>query len=102
MINSENTQYITHISKLPQSTSCAIKNNSGAKTCRVAETRAPQLSQKNGEEDHQAPITEEAKEFGEIGTVGLPVSKISETSHFQSQMHDSVESIADSDLEDGE
>ena len=44
------------------------------------------------------------KEFGEIGIHGLPDSKISETSYFQSQMHfnDSVESIADSDLEDGE
>ena len=44
------------------------------------------------------------KEFGESGTVGLPDSKISETSYFQSQMHfdDSMERIADSDLEDGE
>ena len=56
-----------------------------------------------GEEDHRAPITEEVKEFREIGTAGLPDSKISETCYFQSQMHfyDSVESIADSDLEDG-
>ena len=40
----------------------------------------------------------------EIGTAGVPDSKLSETSYFQSQMHfdDSVESIADSDLEDGE
>ena len=39
------------------------------------------------------------KGFGEIGTAGL-----SGTSQFQSQMQfdDSVESIADSDLEDGE
>ena len=43
--HTENTQYITHISKLRQSTSCAIKNHSGVKTCRVAETRALQLSQ---------------------------------------------------------
>ena len=44
------------------------------------------------------------EEFGEAGTAGLPDLKISETSHFQSKMHvdDSVESIADSDLEDGE
>ena len=44
------------------------------------------------------------KEFGEIGTAGLSGSKKSETSYFQSQMHfdDSVESTADSDLEDGE
>ena len=40
------------------------------------------------------------KEFGKIGTAGLPNSKISETSYFQSQMHfdDSVEIIAESDL----
>ena len=89
--NTENTQYIPHISKLPQSTSCAIKNHSGVKTCRVAEPRAPQLPQvmsprslrlsqgselileihtskmmyrrKVGEEDHRAPITEEVAEF---------------------------------------
>ena len=43
------------------------------------------------------------KEFGEIGTAGLPDSEISETYSFQSKMHfdDSVESNADSDLEDG-
>ena len=57
---------------------------------------------------YRAPITEEVKEFGEIAKAGcshsLPDSKISETSYFQSQMHfdDSVESIADPDLEDGE
>ena len=45
MINSENTQYIMHISKLPQSRSCAIENHSGVKICRVAESRAPQLPQ---------------------------------------------------------
>ena len=57
-----------------------------------------------GEEDHRAPTTEDVEEFGEIGTHGVPDSKQSGTSHFQSQMHfdDSVESIADSDLEDGE
>ena len=57
-----------------------------------------------GEQGHQAPITEEVKEIGEIGTHGLPDSKISETSYFQSHVHfdDSVESTADSDLEDGE
>ena len=41
----ENTQYVPHISKITQSTSCAIKNHSGVKTCRVAETRALQLPQ---------------------------------------------------------
>ena len=57
-----------------------------------------------GERDHRVPITEEVKEFGEIGTHSLPESKISETSYFKPHMHfdGSVESIADSDLEDGE
>ena len=57
-----------------------------------------------GERDHRVPITEEVKEFGEIGTHSLPDSKIKETSYFQSHMHvdDSLESIADSDLEDGQ
>ena len=47
----------------------------------------------------ELPITEEVGEFGEIFESGLPDSKKSETSYFQSQMHfdDSVESIADSD-----
>ena len=43
--HNENTQCIPHISKLSQSTSCAIKNHSGVKTCSVAETRAQQLPQ---------------------------------------------------------
>ena len=62
------------------------------------------VHEKVGEEDHRAPITEEVDDFGEIGTAGLRDSGISETSYFQSQMHfdDSVESIADSALEDGE
>ena len=41
-------------------------------------------------------ITEDVDDFGKVGA---------ETSYFQSQMHseyDSAESIADSDLEDGE
>ena len=36
---------ITHISKLSQSTSCAVKYHSGVRTCRVAESRGGQLSQ---------------------------------------------------------
>ena len=62
------------------------------------------VQEKYGEEDHRAPITEEVKEFGEIGTAGLPDSELPETSYFQSHMHfdDFAESIADSDLEDGE
>ena len=49
-------------------------------------------------------ITEEMEQFGEIRTAGVPDSEVSETSYIQSQMHfdDSVESIADSDLEDRE
>ena len=48
--------------------------------------------------------TEEVEELGEIGADVLPDCKISETSCFQSQMHfdDSVESTADSELDDGE
>ena len=48
------------------------------------------------------------KDFGEIGTAvcshSSQDSKISETSYFQTHTHfdDSAESIADSDLEDGE
>ena len=62
------------------------------------------VQEKVGEEDHRVPFTEEVEEFGEIKTAGAPDSKLSETSHIQSKMHfdDSVESIADSDLEDGE
>ena len=55
-----------------------------------------------GEQDHQAPITKEMKEFGESGTQSLP--DYLETSSLQLHMHfdDSVEGSADSDLEDGE
>ena len=62
------------------------------------------VHEKFGEEDHRAPITEEVKEFGKIKTAGVPNSRLSETSYLQSQMHfdDSVESTADSDLEDWE
>ena len=62
------------------------------------------MQEKFREQVHRAPITEEVKEFGEVGTACLPDSKISKTSYFQPHMHfdDSVESIADSDLEHGE
>ena len=46
--------------------------------------------------NYQNPITEDVDEFGKVGA---------EMSYLQSQMHsdyDSAESIADSDLEDGE
>ena len=42
-VTSKNTQCIMNISMLSQSTSSAIKNHSGVKTCRVAETRVRQL-----------------------------------------------------------
>ena len=62
------------------------------------------VQEKFGERDHWAPITKEVNEFGEFGNPASIDSKFSETSYFRSQMHsdDSVESIADSDLEDGE
>ena len=63
-----------------------------------------------GEQDQQAPNIVEAKEFGQIGTQSLldhemaEMSLVEKVSNFQSQMHsdESVESIAASDLEDGE
>ena len=114
---------------LSQSTSCAIKNHSGVKTCRVAETRARQLPQvmspkslrlsqgskiileihinymvhrKNSEKKiTEPPITEEVKEFGEKSDSWRP--------RF-SNIRDVLLPIADafrrfragSDLEDGE
>ena len=55
------------------------------------------VQEKVGEEDHRALVTEEVEELREIGTAGLPDSKFSETSYYQSQMRfdDSVESIAE-------
>ena len=108
----ENNQYIPHISKLTQSTSCAIKNELWREE--PAEWRKPahghsrlkdlsysgdpyqkfDVHANDGEKDHRAPTTEDVEEF----------SKLSETSYFQSHMHfdDSVESLVNSDLEDGE
>ena len=45
MIISKKTQYIMNFTRLSQSTSSAIKDHSGVKTCRVAETRARLLPQ---------------------------------------------------------
>ena len=61
-----------------------------------------------GEQDQQVPIIEE--EFGQIGTQSSLDHEMAETSpvekmsYLQSQMHfdEPMESIADSDLEDGE
>ena len=64
-----------------------------------------------GEQDQQAPIVEEVKEFVQIGIQSLldhemtNTSPIEDMSYLQSHMHfdESIESIAaDSDLEDGE
>ena len=63
-----------------------------------------------GEQDQQAPIIEEVKEFGEIAAQSFfdhemaEMSPVEKMSHLQSQMHfdESMESIADSELEDGE
>ena len=55
-----------------------------------------QIQERSTEETYQTPITEEVEEFGRVGD---------KQSYIQSQMHfdyDSAESIADSDLEDGE
>ena len=100
-VYSKNTQYIINLSKSSQSTSGAIMNHSGVRTCRVAEPSKNVLhrlraqracdclkdlednrsisvfdAQKEfGERDHRVPITEEVKEFGEIGTHSLPDSR---------------------------
>ena len=63
-----------------------------------------------GEQDQQAPIMEDVKEFGQIEAQSLldhemaEMSPVEKMSYLQSQMHfdESMESIADSDLEDGE
>ena len=53
-IYSKNTQYIINPSKTFQSTSGAIKNHSGVKTCRVAETRAKNCPQVKDLEDDRS------------------------------------------------
>ena len=63
-----------------------------------------------GQQDQQAPNIEEEKEFGQIQAQSLldhemaEMSPVDNMSYLLSQMHfdESVESIADSDLEDGE
>ena len=119
----------------PHSRQAALTNRSRTSITRVAETRATPLPQvmsptiprqflevlwediyqffdvqrEFGEQDQQAPIVEEVKEFGQIGTQSLLDHEMAETSlvekmsYLQSQMHldESVESTADSDLENG-
>ena len=67
------------------------------------------VQRKFGEQYQQAPIIEEVKEFRQIGTQSFLDHEMAETSlvekmsYLQSQMHldESMESVADSDLEDG-
>ena len=68
------------------------------------------MQRENGDQDQQAPYIEEVKEFGQIGTQSLfdqemvEMSPVEKMSYLQSKMHfdESMESIANSDLEDGE
>ena len=63
-----------------------------------------------GEQDQHAPFIEDVKEFVQIETRGLldhgiaEMSPVDQMTHLQSQMRfdESMESMADSDLEDGE
>ena len=63
-----------------------------------------------GEQEKQAPLTEEVKEFGQLQAQSsldhemAEMSPVEKMSYLQSQMHfdESMESIADSDIEDGE
>ena len=63
-----------------------------------------------GEQDQQAPIVEEMKGFGQIQAQSLldhemaEMSPVEKMPYLQSHMHfdESMESIADTDLEDGE
>ena len=128
--HNENTQYILHTSMLTQSTSCATKNQSGVKTCRVADTRVRQLPQvvssnnlrpsrewkhiletqfnymihrKDLEKKITEPLSPKKwRNFAKIRTVGVLDSRVSDSYHIHSQVHvdDSEEGIAD--LEDGE
>ena len=100
--NSENTQYITHISTGYEPKELATVSRIEVYSGDPYHVFV--VHEEVGEEDHRALITEEVEEFSETGTAGLRDIKIPETSYFQSQMHfdDSVESIADSDLEYGE
>ena len=133
---SKTTLHTEHLFQKFFSRKAALTNRSRTSITRVAETRAKLLPQVNepkelatisgsslehiyqlndvqrefGEQDQQARIIEEVKEFGQIGTQSLLDHEMAETSlvekmsYLQSQMHfdESMESIADSDLEDGE
>ena len=119
-----------HISKLTQSTSGAIKNHSGVKTWRVAET--PRTTTPTGYEPKELATVSRIETYSghlyqlydvqeklekKITELVLPMNGrnleksgrllcriLNYQRNIQSQMHfdDSVESIADSDLEDGE
>ena len=135
---SKTTLYTVHLFQNLYSRQAALTNRSRTPIRRVAETRATPLPQvlrprslrqfvevlrmtsinytmyrEFGEQDQQAPIIEEVKEFGVsqfIQTQSLRDHEMAETSpvekmsYLQSQMHfeESMGSTADSDLEDGE
>ena len=68
------------------------------------------MQREYGDQDQQAPNIEEMREFGQIGTQSLfdqemvEMSLVEKMYHLQSKMHfdESMESIANSDLKDGE
>ena len=103
---SKNILYIMNLTRISQSKSeryqeslCSEKLQSGGKPrttfstgyepkqlatfSRISRITDPyqlyDVQKEFGEQGHQAPITEEVKEFGEIRTHGLPDSEMSET-----------------------
>ena len=75
-IYSKNTHYIINLSKTSQSTSSAIKNHSGGKTCRVAETRAkhsPQVMLSSSESVVLCLVSASAKRHLTSGRCASPL-----------------------------
>ena len=68
----ENTQYIPHISKLHWLTSCAIKNHSGVKTCRVAGNPRTTTPTSSGNPDCGEKGRPRDDETAPIGSAGTP------------------------------
>ena len=132
---SKTTLYTEHSFQNLYSRQAALTNRSRTSVTREAENRATPLPQvmspkslrqflevlwktsinytlyrEFGEQDQQAPIIEDVKEFGQMVTQSLLDHEMAETSlvekmsYLQSQMHfdESMGSTADSDLEDGE
>ena len=127
-IFSKNAQCIINLSQNARSKSIAFKNHSGVKPCRVAETCAKHFPQvmspkslrpkslrlyqgSRGQQIHTSYLMHRENLESEITEFRLRRSdgiwriwRSAAKSNFQSHMHfdDSEESIADSDLEDGE